>query len=258
MAAFLAAGSFGIYDYVVRSDNEKAYEELAEQVKITQTPPLAEEPAVKPTAEPTVTPAVTTEPEKPKVEIPIDFEKLKSENPDIYAWIQIPGTEVDYPIVQSPTDDAYYLDHTVTGAKGYPGSIYTESFNSLDFSDKNTVLYGHNMKDGSMFGGLDKYIDISYMNEHSEIIIYTPEHKFTYQVFAAVTYDDRHILKSFDFGEEAGVQAFLDSVMSVEHIASQFSREIEATADDRLLTLSTCNGNSTQRFLVEAVLVNEE
>ena len=84
-------------------------------------------------------------------EIPIDFASLKETNPDIYAWIEIPDTNVNYPIVQSADDDSYYLNHTIDGQEGYPGSIYTEKVNAKDFSDFNTVIYGHDMKDGSMF-----------------------------------------------------------------------------------------------------------
>lgn len=251
LVIFLFAAGYFLYYYAVLGKNEEMYEELAEESRITEAPV---------SAAPTVTEAPQNTPvptEAPKADIPIDFEKLKKENPDIYAWIQIPGTKVDYPIVQSSSDDAYYLNHTVAGAEGYPGSIYTESLNKKDFSDKNTVIYGHNMKDGTMFGGLDQYVDPSFMNEHGEVIVYTPEHMFTYQVFAAVTYDDRHILKSFDCNEEGQFQAFLDSVMSVQNIASQFSSSAEATVQDRIITLSTCNSNSTQRFLVEAVLTSE-
>lgn len=79
-------------------------------------------------------------------EIPIDFASLKETNPDIYAWIEIPDTNVNYPIVQSADDDSYYLNHTIDGQEGYPGSIYTEKVNAKDFSDFNTVIYGHDMK----------------------------------------------------------------------------------------------------------------
>ena len=72
---------------------------------------------------------------------PIDFAKLQEQNPDVYAWIDIPGTNVNYPILQHPTDDVYYLDHTIDGTAGLPGSIYTESCNYKDFSDFNTVIY---------------------------------------------------------------------------------------------------------------------
>lgn len=253
---FVVAGGYAVYYQTVKAQREKAYEELAEEVKTEVTPTAA---AVSPTPTETPEPVVTpTEEPKPEIVIPVDFEALQEENPDIYAWIEISETKVDYPIVQSSTDDAYYLDHTIAGEQGYPGSIYTESLNQKDFSDRNTVIYGHNMKDESMFGSLKHYVDPTYMREHPEVVIYTPEHIYTYQVFAAVTYDDRHILKSFDFSENDGFKVFLDSVSSVQNIASHYDKDVELTTEDRIITLSTCNSNATQRFLVMAVLVSEE
>ena len=160
--------------------------------------------------------------------------------------------------VERASDDLYYLDHTIDGAEGLPGSIYTQSLNAQDFSDKNTVIYGHNMRDETMFGGLKSYMDESYMKAHSQIFIYTPEHILTYQVFAAVTYDNRHILNSFDFESEEGFQEYLDSLKEVRNMSSYINSDVEVTTEDKIITLSTCNGNSDQRFLVEAVLVDEE
>lgn len=254
LAVFAVSAGYAVYDRTVRAQRKQAYEELADEVK-KETAVAAASPASTHTQAPTKAPEPT---DAPKAEIPVDFEALKEKNPDIYAWIEIPGTKVDYPVVQSPDDDAYYLDHTVEGAQGYPGSIYTESLNKTDFSDRNTVIYGHNMKDESMFGGLKHYVDPSYMREHSQVIIYTPEHIYTYQIFAAVTYDDRHILKAFDFAEDAEFAAFVESLEAVKNIASRVDAGVEVTAEDRIVTLSTCNGNSAQRFLVTAVLTGEE
>ena len=196
--------------------------------------------------------------EKEPVEIPIDFEKLWETNEHIYAWIRIPGTVIDYPVLQHPTDDAYYLDHTVERTEGLPGSIYTESGNAQDFTDVNTVIYGHNMKNGSMFGDLNLYKDPDYLHEHKEVILYTPEHIYTYEVFAAVTYDNRHILQGFDFTKDSGLTEFLDSLKESRNMSNYMDEDVSITSKDRIITLSTCNGNSSQRFLVEAVLVEEQ
>ena len=95
---------------------------------------------------------VYTLPEIPQKNL--DWESLSKENEDIYAWIYIPGTLVDYPIVQHPTDDSYYLNHNIDGSYGKPGCIYTEKINSKDFTNYNTVIYGHNMKNGDMFANI--------------------------------------------------------------------------------------------------------
>lgn len=205
-----------------------------------------------------VTKDTETEESEPVV-IPIDFEALWEQNEDIYAWLLIPDTGIEYPILQHSTDDTYYLDHTVDKKSGLPGSIYTEAaYNGTDFTERNTLIYGHNMKNGTMFGELDKYKTPSYMKEHNTIIIYTPEHIYTYQIFAAVTYDNRHIMHSFDFSTDAGLQSYLDSIMAVNNLNTYIDETVEVTSLDRIITLSTCNGNSKQRFLVEAVLIDEQ
>lgn len=191
-----------------------------------------------------------------KVEIPIDFAGLQEQNRDIYAWIRIPDTVVDYPIVQHPEEDSYYLNRTVEGKSGLPGSIYTELLNSKDFSDRNTLIYGHNMKNGSMFGDLSKYMDATYMKEHGQILIYTPNHIYTYQVFGAITYDNRHIMYEFDFSTDEGLQTYLDSIRGVRNMSSYIDESVEVSASDKIITLSTCTGNKSRRFLVEAVLVD--
>ena len=96
------------------------------------------------------------------VETPVDFDELKKQNSDIYAWINIPGTSVDYPVLRCEDDNSYYLNHTVDKKKSIYGSIYTENYNGADFADFNTVVYGHNMKNGTMFGTLKKYRDKTF------------------------------------------------------------------------------------------------
>ncbi|MGI6006246.1 MAG: class B sortase [Ruminococcus sp.] len=249
LAVFLGASAFGITYYLSVKENEKVYEKLSED--------SAQSVSGKSEKEKTDTADESEEEETPAPEIPVDFSSLQALNQDIYGWIQIPGTGVDYPIVQSGTDDSYYLNHTVEGTEGLPGAIYTESYNGKDFFDGNTVIYGHNMRDGTMFGGLSAYADALYMAEHSEVVIYTPEHKFTYQIFAAVTYDNRHILHTYDCNDRMQLQAFLNSLRQ-EGIQACWNDQLQVTGEDRIITLSTCNNNDEQRFLVEAVLIDEE
>lgn len=197
--------------------------------------------------------------EEPEYVSPIDFEELQKLNADIYAWIEIPGTAINYPVVQSPNDDGYYLNHTIEGQEGYPGAIYTERQNAKDFSDYNTVIYGHNMKDGSMFMGLHAYEDPQYLKEYNEVIIYTPNHQYTYRIFAAVIYNNSHILNSYDFENEEQRQLYLDSIYASRTMQSSIDDSVEVDTQSKLLTLSTCIGEQpNQRFLVEAVLTDEK
>ena len=196
--------------------------------------------------------------ENPKEEIPIDFTALKKTNPDIYAWIEIPGTNVNYPIVQSAEDDSYYLNHTIDGKEGYPGSIYTEKINAKDFSDFNTVIYGHDMKNGSMFKDLHKFEDAAFFEEHDKVTIYTETEEKTYRIFAAVVYDDRHLMYSFDNENVEDRKAFLQSLKESRSMRNQFRSDVAVDGNSHIITLSTCiGGQPDKRFLVEAVEIDE-
>jgi len=190
---------------------------------------------------------------------PIDFAALRRRYPDIYAWLEIPGTAVDNPLLRHPADDCYYLSHNLDGSEGYPGCLFTESCDAQDFSDFNTVIYGHNMKDGTMFGGLKKYRDNTYLREHREIIIYTPAEKRVYTVFAAVVYSDAYIPARFDDSDPQARQDFLNSLGSPCGIGNQILEDAAVTPDSRIITLSTCiGGQPDKRYLIEAVYTGTE
>ena len=191
--------------------------------------------------------------------IPVKFEELQAVNPDVYAWITVPGTDIDYPILQHASDNSYYLMHNIDGSYGYPGCIYTENLNSKDFTDNNTVIYGHNMKNGSMFAQLHKFEDPDFFNENREVLIYLPDEVLHYTIFAAHIYDDRHLLYSFDFTDPEVYQKYLDSIFSTRDMSANIDKDITVTTDDQIITLVTCIGSQpNNRLLVQAVLTDRE
>lgn len=145
---------------------------------------------------------------------PIDFETLWETNSDVYAWINIPGTVIDYPILQHTTDDSYYLNYTIDGMEGYPGCIYTKRVNSKDFTDNNTVIYGHNMRNGTMFTDLHKFREADFFVDHDTVYIYTPSKQLTYKIFVAYLYDDRHLYSSFYFHFAISILLFIFLIMT--------------------------------------------
>ena len=151
-------------------------------------------------------------------EIKIDFELLQAQNPDIYAWITVPGTGIDYPVLQkSGTEDIYdnyYLDHKADLSEGLPGAIYTQPVNSRDFKDSVTVLYGHNMKNGGMFSSLHEFEDSKFFEENRQVIIYTPDDTFIYEIFAAADFSDVLIPYEYDFTEDSEIRRYLEDVES--------------------------------------------
>lgn len=192
---------------------------------------------------------------------PIDFAELKTRNPDIYAWVSIPGTKVDVPILQSTVDDNFYLDHNADGDYAIEGAAYTQRANTTDFSDPVTMVYGHQVQNGSMFTTLHYFEDEDFFNEHDTMYIYAPGRILTYQIVAAYQYDDRHVLNSFDFSKPEVVQEYFDSVLDPASMLVNVRDGVELTADDRIVQLSTCmdvvNRDHT-RYLVTGVLIDEQ
>lgn len=196
---------------------------------------------------------------KSGIEIPdkqLDFEELKKANKDIFAWIYIPGTAIDYPVLQHPTDDTFYLEHNIDGSAGLPGCIYVELLNGISFNDSNTVLYGHNMLNGSMFATLHRFADKDFFDENRYIFIYTPSADYVYEIFAAYTYSDIHLLKGIDITSEEKFANYLEDVYSVRGMNNNFADDITATGKDKIITLSTCTGDDSKRYLVQGVLLN--
>ena len=202
----------------------------------------------------------TTEATEEETEvIPVKFDELQAVNPDVYAWITVPGTDIDYPILQHASDNSYYLMHNIDGSYGYPGCIYTENMNSKDFTDNNTVIYGHNMKNGSMFAQLHKFEDPDFFHENKEVLIYLPDEVLHYTIFAAHIYDDRHLLYSFDFSDPDAYEKYLESVFNVRDMNANIDKDVTVTKDDQIITLVTCIGSQpNNRLLVQAVLTERE
>lgn len=190
-------------------------------------------------------------------ESPVDFASLWEVNQDVYAWLNIPGTEISYPVVQHPEVDEYYLRRDLEGNYSSEGTLFTEkTYNSTDFSDPAIIIYGHQMQSGTMFGKLQEiYSDPASFDEHQEIIIYLPVEEKHYAVFAAVPYDKWHILYNYDFSDPEIFQVFLDKIYSTRSLNAVFSQQVEVSTDDHLLILSTClKGDSNKRYLVLAAL----
>ena len=180
-------------------------------------------------------------------------------NPEIYAWIRIPDTNIDYPIVQREGDDTYYLTHDIYGEERVAASIYTEDCNQKDFSDPNTVIYGHNMKNKSMFQNLHLFEDPEFFAENRYVYIYTPERSLVYEIFASYTYDDRHIMHSFDFTDREVYAQYLSDIFHVRSMDKNIREGVEVTADDKIITLETCVGTGEKyRYVVQAVLLGEK
>ncbi len=200
--------------------------------------------------------------EDPRPVNPIDFSTLLEENPDIYAWIRVPGTDVDYPILQSSVDnDDFYLRRDWKKNYNRAGSIYTQRKNNKDFSDPNTLIYGHNWHDGSMFSSLLKFENEEFFEKNRYVYIYLPGRMLTYEVYAAYLYDDRHILLSFDFSDEKIYEKYLADSLNPITMIKNIREGINLSTRDKIITLSTCphsNISEPKRYLIQGVLIKDE
>lgn len=203
--------------------------------------------------------ALTAESTEASGNTEVDFHSLRELNGDICAWISVPGTAVNYPVLQKTDSldpyDNYYLDHTADHAEGYPGAVYSQPVSATDFTDPVTVLYGHNMKDGSMFASLHSFEDRDFFDQNRLIIIDTPERTLTYEIFAAVSFSDDLIPYEYDFSIPDGMQRYLEDIKTSD---GNIREDMKVTESDRILTLSTCYPDEeTRRLLIEAVLISE-
>ena len=180
----------------------------------------------------------------------LDIAALQAVNPDVLGWIRIPGTKVDYPLLQGADND-YYLKHTWKGEKNASGSIFLEWQNSPDLTDFNTIIYGHNMNNGSMFASLRQYAYEKHWNKHPYIYIATAEEVLRYEVFSSYQADVEGEAYLLVFPQDSHRQDFLDQTLQL----AKFDTGIRPEITDRILTLSTCSGAGySTRWVVHARL----
>lgn len=182
-------------------------------------------------------------PEPPSV----DWEGLKAINQDLIGWLKIEGTEISYPVVKG-RDNEYYLKHTFEGNSNSAGAIFAEYTNNGDFTDCNTIIYGHNMKNGSMFGLLRKYFQKEADLPGKYIWICTPEKNYRYEIFSSHVVDAAGEVYTLFSEPSEEFEAYLKSMVSQSYI----NFGISPVKEDRIITLSTCTGNDATRFVVQA------
>ena len=185
---------------------------------------------------------------------PIDFEYWQGESSDIYAWVKVPGTQVDYPVLRNEEDPDYYLRKDIYGNYLFAGSLFTESsYNGDDFSDRMTIIYGHNMPDGSMFGELQyTYSYYDSFTENNEIFVYLPDRELHYDIIASLPYSNLHIMEQYNrFQTDYDVKDFLTYVMNVHYINACKADGLVPTGQEHLLILQTCRfDNFGERYIV--------
>ncbi len=168
----------------------------------------------------------------------MDFTPLTALNKQLAGWLRIDGTVVDYPFVQG-TDNTFYLSHLFDGTENKAGTIFVDYRNEPGFLDTNTLLYGHHMKNGSMFASLVDYKAQAYYDAHPTMTLYTPEADYQVDFFAGYIVPIRdEALPCFymNFADEKEYMAYIAEAKR----RSTFKSDVEVTAADRIVTLTTC------------------
>ena len=178
----------------------------------------------------------------------VDFEQLKQTNEDIVGWIKVNNTKVEYPVVQGK-DNSYYLTHSIEKKYNAGGSIFVDSQNKLDGTERNVVIYGHNRRDGSMFGTLKNVLNKEwYDNEENKYItIVAPDGEIQYEIFSIyqIEKEDYYIKKNFT---DAEFKQFVDTIKS--RSVKDFNTDVDENS--KVLTLSTCANDNKYRVVIHA------
>lgn len=191
---------------------------------------------------------------------------------DVYAWIEVPdfskilGTdhELSYPVAQHPTDRNFYLNRDLDGNSSKTGTLFTEAtvegktINSRDLNDPVTVIYGHNMANRTMFGGLQSMLSKLDFSQQHLVYMYQTDRRVTYQIVGGVQYDLSHIIYYHDFTNEEVFNSFFDQLWQETDGTTNLDRDNKPVAGDRVLILSVCkNGDDNHRYLIVCKMIED-
>ena len=182
-------------------------------------------------------------------QLSIDFESLREINPDIVAWLICKDTAINYPVVHG-ADNSYYLTHLFDLTRNNAGCLFVDMKNTSGFMDKNTIIYGHNMNDGSMFNTLGSFKEQSFFEANPRMLLITPDATYIVELFAGFIADIQSDAWRLDFNDDAEFAAWVESVRG----RSAFQSDVSVESGDRVITLSTC---TYERDNVRYILVGK-
>ena len=231
--AYATLASTAVHQTVREPQAEQAVTELELQIEQTQ-----------PEASP-------VQPEPAETEQRVDFEMLTRANSQIVAWIQSDDLVINYPVLQG-SDNDYYLTHLYDGTVNKNGSIFVDYRNPPGFADRNTFIYGHNMLNGAMFASLSQYGTAGYYEQHPELVLMTPEGSYSLQVFSGYVTPGNSDIYQLEFQDDEAFETYLEKI----RLLSDFASAVSVTAQDRIVTLSTCTYDYEEaRYVVHCKLV---
>ncbi len=224
----------------------ESYDSLAQTVVAKKA---QESPAPAPAVQPEPQEQIPAQPREPLLDV--DFEALTEMNPHTVAWIYSENEEINYPVVQG-LDNDYYIDHLFDGTENKNGAIFMDYRNSPHLTHRNTLIYGHNMGNHTMFASLVNYADPAYYEENPVLILETPEASYYLEVFSGYTTKSVSEAYRQDLGEDEIYLGFLNRIRE----CSDFPSDVEVGVEDRIVTLSTCSYRfDNARYVLHCKLV---
>lgn len=245
-----SAAMLGMY-YRQGQVQENRYEELEELLPTVQRPTIPDE-----TIPDATIPEETVPEENAPETVTVDgremlprFAQLYQLNSDIVGWFEIPGTDISYPVMQTPSNPEYYLRHNFDKESSSHGCLFAQANADVFAPSDNITIYGHHMKDGSMFALLDKYKEHSFFEEHRYLYFDTLEATHTYQIIAVFKTSASGGFRYNEFVDAANEYDFTQFVNSCKEL-SLYDTGVDAVYGDKLITLSTCEYSQTNGRLV--------
>ena len=239
---FFIVFAYAAYKLIIRriglNQNEKLKEQTNEAVQIIEEKKIDKE----------------TNEEIVEQKLFVNFDKLKEINPDTVAYLKIKNTNIEYVVVKSDDND-YYLEHDFSGNYNTAGWIFADYKNKFDGTDKNIVVYGHSMKDGSMFGSLYKIFGSEWMSnsDNYDLIFYTPGEESIYRIFSMYRIEAEDYYITTDFSNVS-----FNEFISTIRRRSSVDMDVDVSENDQILTLSTCTTDLNKRIVIHAKKISQE
>lgn len=230
----------------IEADATEAIEvAMPEQPAMSPSPTIEPVPTAEPEPMPTAEPEPDPLPEKMSYLYDINLTALQGENGDIFGWIEIPDTAISYPLLHGEDND-FYLRRNWKKEDSTGGSIFLEATNSPDIDGFHSIIYGHRMRDGSMFGELKHYAEQEFADAHPSIWIVLEDEIRRYDVFSVRETPIDGLTYRLDLEEKSIQDIFLEDCLD----CSIIDTAVEPRPDGHVLTLSTCTGNGHEKRLV--------
>ena len=188
-----------------------------------------------------------------KEEYTVNFNKLKEQNNETIAWLKVSNTNVEYPVVKG-TNNSFYLNHSFDKSNNSAGWIFADYRNKFDNTDKNIIIYGHNMRDSSMFGSMKNILNSDWYEnkKNTDITLYTENEKCIYKVFSIYKIENEDYYIKTEFKNDNEFEKFIKTLK--KRSIKDFS--VDVSKDDDILTLSTCANNNKYRIVLHAIKEN--